>query len=91
VQVSTDQSPSGPEIADGRESVVTAPLAGNIVALCVGVGDSVRSGDVLLTLEAMKMETKVRASEDGSVASIAVAPGDAVSVGSSLITLTPAA
>ncbi|MEM8940679.1 MAG: sodium-extruding oxaloacetate decarboxylase subunit alpha [Pseudomonadota bacterium] len=90
-QLSADRSPPAPGVADARESVVTAPLAGNIVALCVDVGDSVRSGDVLLTLEAMKMETEVRASEDGRVASIAVAPGDAVSVGSSLVTLTPAA
>ncbi len=66
---------------------VTAPLAGNIVRVEVAAGDNVAAGDVLVILEAMKMETEVRASRDGSVASISIKPGDVVAVGDTLVTL----
>ncbi|MEP6391562.1 MAG: sodium-extruding oxaloacetate decarboxylase subunit alpha [Halioglobus sp.] len=63
-----------------------APLAGNIFAVHVAAGDSVAAGDVLLILEAMKMETEVRAPHDGHIGSVEVAVGDSVSVGDVLVT-----
>lgn len=67
---------------------VAAPLAGNIVRLAVSEGDKVASGEVIVILEAMKMETEVRAPQDGIVASINVTPGDAVAVGDTLLELS---
>ena len=72
--------------ATGGE-VLPAPLAGNIFKLNVGVGDSVATGDVIVILEAMKMETEVRATRDGTVSTVNVVAGDAVAVGDALITL----
>ena len=66
---------------------LAAPLAGNIVRIEVSPGDSVAAGDVVLILEAMKMETEVRASRDGSVTSVDVKVGDSVAVGDNLLTL----
>jgi oxaloacetate decarboxylase alpha subunit len=65
-----------------------APLAGNIFKVTVAVGDSVAAGDVIVILEAMKMETEVRAPRDGTVASVDVKVGDSVAVGDSLISLS---
>jgi oxaloacetate decarboxylase alpha subunit len=64
-----------------------APLAGNIVKVNVSVGANVQEGDVIITLEAMKMETEVRAAHPGTVASITVKAGDAVAVGDTLMNL----
>ncbi|PLW69743.1 sodium-extruding oxaloacetate decarboxylase subunit alpha [Pseudohalioglobus lutimaris] len=64
-----------------------APLAGNIIRIEVSPGDAVAAGDVVLILEAMKMETEVRASQDASIVSIDVKVGDAVAVGDTLVTL----
>ena len=66
---------------------LSAPLAGNIIKLNVAVGDVVAAGDVLVILEAMKMETEVRAVQGGTVASIDVFPGDAVTVGQPLLNI----
>lgn len=70
----------------GGESI-NAPLSGNIHAIKVGVGQSVNPGDVVMVLEAMKMETEVRASSSGTVAQILVKEGDAVQVGTPLLSL----
>ena len=66
---------------------VTAPLAGNIWKVEVSAGDAIEEGDVIVILEAMKMETEVRAARSGTVVSVDVKEGDAVQVGDSLITL----
>ena len=71
----------------GAGEPLPAPLAGNIFKVNVAPGDSVSAGDVIIILEAMKMETEVRASRDGTVASVDVKVGDTVAVGDSLITL----
>jgi oxaloacetate decarboxylase alpha subunit len=75
-------------VKEGR--VMPAPLAGNIIKLFVGVGDEVHEGDVLLLLEAMKMETQVSAPCAGTISSIEVKSGDAVMVGRILLTIIPA-
>jgi len=66
---------------------VTAPLAGNIFKVLVKPGDAVKSGDVVVVLEAMKMETEIRSGEVGTVSEILVQEGDAVGAGDTLITL----
>ncbi|HEY7776271.1 MAG TPA: biotin/lipoyl-containing protein, partial [Kineobactrum sp.] len=73
------------ESASGQP--LPAPLAGNIFAVTVAPGDAVSAGDVIVILEAMKMETEVRAPRDGRVASVEVKAGDTVVVGDTLITL----
>ncbi|EAA6772043.1 oxaloacetate decarboxylase, partial [Salmonella enterica subsp. enterica] len=71
----------------GAGTPVTAPLAGNIWKVIATEGQTVAEGDVLLILEAMKMETEIRAAQAGTVRGIAVKAGDAVSVGDTLMTL----
>jgi oxaloacetate decarboxylase alpha subunit len=66
---------------------VNAPLAGNIVKVCVAPGQTVVEGDTLLVLEAMKMETEVKASGNATIIRIDVKEGDSVSVGTPLITI----
>ena len=75
------------EAASASAEAVKAPLAGNIFKVNVAPGDSVDAGQVIVILEAMKMETEVRAPRAGTVAAVSVAAGDAVVVGDTLITL----
>jgi oxaloacetate decarboxylase alpha subunit len=72
----------------GAVNNVPAPLAGNIFKVNVAVGQQVKSGDVIMILEAMKMETEVRSPETGTVQSVLVKEGDAVQVGDLLLTLS---
>ncbi|HBV7894571.1 TPA: sodium-extruding oxaloacetate decarboxylase subunit alpha, partial [Klebsiella pneumoniae] len=71
----------------GAGTPVTAPLAGTIWKVIVSEGQTVAAGDVLLILEAMKMETEIRAAQAGTVRGIAVKAGDAVAVGDTLLQL----
>lgn len=64
-----------------------APLAGNIFKVLVQPGQLVQEGDLVVILEAMKMETEIRAFKAGTVASVNVKVGDAVSVGDSLLSI----
>jgi len=66
---------------------VNAPLAGNIVKVHVHPGATVQEGDVIVILEAMKMETEVRAPHAGTVGSVSVKEGDSVAVGDTLLTI----
>jgi oxaloacetate decarboxylase alpha subunit len=66
---------------------VTAPLAGNIWKVEVSAGQQVEEGEVLLILEAMKMETQIVAPKAGLVSNISVNPGDAVKVGDLLVSI----
>ncbi|MEL6723148.1 MAG: sodium-extruding oxaloacetate decarboxylase subunit alpha [Pseudomonadota bacterium] len=67
---------------------VQAPLAGHIVSLAVSQGQTVQAGDVVMILEAMKMETEVRATVGGQVQAVLVQAGDKVQVGDNLLTLS---
>ncbi|EDW6012164.1 oxaloacetate decarboxylase subunit alpha, partial [Salmonella enterica subsp. enterica] len=71
----------------GAGTPVSAPLAGNIWKVVATEGQTVAEGDVLLILEAMKMETEIRAAQAGTVRGIAVKAGDAVAVGDTLMQL----
>ena len=70
---------SQPE-ANNEGEVVPAPLAGNIFKVMVKPGQKVEQGDVIIILEAMKMETEVRASRDGTIFKVAVKEGDSVAL-----------
>ncbi|MDN6180571.1 MAG: biotin/lipoyl-binding protein [Halomonas subglaciescola] len=69
------------------EVIVEAPLAGSVIRVNVKPGDAVTEGDVVLLLEAMKMETEVRAAEAGTVSRVNIAEGDSVTAGDMLIAL----
>ncbi len=71
----------------GAGQVVPSPLAGNIFKINTAAGQMVKSGDVVMVLEAMKMETEIRSPSDGVVQAINVKEGDVVQVGDTLITL----
>ncbi|MFA0553831.1 sodium-extruding oxaloacetate decarboxylase subunit alpha [Vibrio lentus] len=77
---------AAPAAASDAEAV-PAPLAGNIFKVIVQPGVEVAEGDVLLILEAMKMETEVRAARGGIVQELNVKEGDAVTVGAPLLSL----
>ena len=66
---------------------VTAPLAGNIWKVLVKAGQNIQEGDVVVILEAMKMETEIRAARAGVVSAVQVKEGDAVAVGDCMLTL----
>ncbi len=73
--------------SSGAGTAIPAPLAGNVIKLLVNVGDTVAAGDVILILEAMKMETEIRSQASGQVVAVNVGVGDAVKVGDSLMAL----
>ena len=86
-QASAPQAAPAPSAPAGNSEVVPAPLAGNIFKVNVQSGSQVAEGDVLLILEAMKMETEVRAARGGIVQDLHVKEGDSVTVGAPLISL----
>jgi len=71
----------------GAGEPITAPLAGNIWKVEVAAGQQVQEGDVLVILEAMKMETQIVAEQAGTISSISVKPGDTVKVGDLLASI----
>lgn len=82
-------SKAAPKAAAGAAGSieVKAGAAGKVFKLDTTVGQAVKKGDAVLTIEAMKMEIPVVAPEDGTVASINVAVGDAIESGAVLATL----
>jgi oxaloacetate decarboxylase alpha subunit len=66
---------------------LNAPLAGNIFKVLVSPGSQVNEGDVVIIMEAMKMETEVRAASSGTIAAVNVSEGDSVSTGDVLLSL----
>ncbi len=66
---------------------LSAPLAGDVYRVDVAVGDRVVEGDVIAVLDAMKMETEIRATAAGTVIDVAVKAGDSINVGQTLVTL----
>ena len=71
-------------------NAVVAPLAGSVARVLVNVGDEIEAGQVLLLLEAMKMETEITAPKAGKVGAILVDKGTAVQGGQALIELVEA-
>jgi len=75
-----------PPIISGH-GVVVSPLAGVVLKVNVNIGAHIAEGDVVLVMEAMKMETEIRAKVGGIVTAVNVRQGDSVSVGDVLVTL----
>ncbi|MEH6355250.1 MAG: sodium-extruding oxaloacetate decarboxylase subunit alpha [Marinobacter sp.] len=71
----------------GDGDPVNAPLGGNIFKVLVSPGDAVEEGDVLIILEAMKMETEIRAPKAGTVGEVFIKVGDAVAVDDEMLTI----
>lgn len=80
-------APKAPVAANAGGVEVKAGAAGKVFKIEANVGQSVKKGDAVLIIEAMKMEIPVVAPEDGTVASINVAVGDAIDAGTVLATL----
>ncbi|MDF1764641.1 MAG: sodium-extruding oxaloacetate decarboxylase subunit alpha [Oleibacter sp.] len=81
------ESSSAAPVAAGGGDPVASPLSGNIWKVLVQPGDEVAEGDVVLILEAMKMETEVRAPRAGTIGSVSAKEGVPVKVGDTLYTL----
>ena len=73
--------------ASGVGESITSPMPGNILAVNVAAGDTVKKGQVLMILEAMKMENEIMAPCDGKVTAVAVTKGAAVESGALLCTI----
>ena len=71
------------------ETVVKAPMPGQVVGVPVKPGDTVKTGQGLVILSAMKMENEIRSPRDGAILSVHVAQGDKVEQGASLVTIGP--
>lgn len=78
----TQRTPLG-----GDNKNITSPLAGNVFKVEVKPGQAVKANDVLLVLEAMKMETPIKSPGDAVVKSVLVSQGDAVAAGQKIIEL----
>ena len=65
----------------------TAPMQGKVLRIPVKPGQAVKKGDVLVVLEAMKMENEIQAGQDATVVSVDVADGDMVETGQVMVTL----
>ncbi len=84
----TLEDPLDRTLADGSGAArITAPMPGKILAVHAAAGDTVRRGQPLVVLEAMKMEHTLSAGADGTVESLSVAPGDQVDEGALVVTL----
>ena len=73
--------------ASGAGESINAPMPGNILSVNVAAGDTVKKGQVLMVLEAMKMENEIMAPRDCKVTDVAVAKGAAVESGALLCTI----
>jgi oxaloacetate decarboxylase alpha subunit len=80
------QAATPPTAVTGGQSIA-APLSGNIVKLLVKVGDAVAEGDLVMILEAMKMETEIRSAYAGTVSQIHVSEGESVQSGQPLVSV----
>jgi len=85
--VAKPQPAPAPAAAPAAGTPVKAPLPGTINAINVKVGDQVNVGDVVVVLEAMKMQNNIEAEQAGTVTSIAVNPGDSVMEGTVMLTI----
>lgn len=77
-------TPAAPASAPAGGEQITSPMPGNILSVNVSTGDTVKKGQVLMILEAMKMENEIMSPCDGKVVSVSVAKGAAVESGTLL-------
>ena len=79
-------APAAP-VVTGAGEAVNAPMPGNILKVNVNAGDKVKEGQVLVVLEAMKMETEIMAPKDGTVTQVVVSKGSTVDTGAPLVVI----
>ena len=79
-------APAAP-VVTGAGEAVNAPMPGNILKVNVKAGDAVKSGTVLVVLEAMKMENEIMAPKDGTVTQVLVSKGSTVDTGAPLVVI----
>lgn len=84
----TVSAPKVAATAPAGAEVINAPMPGNILKVNVKTGDAVKKGDVLVVLEAMKMENDIQAAHDGTVAAVHVSQGQTVETGEPLVSLS---
>ena len=81
-------APAAPKtVSAGAGEKITAPMPGNILSVNVSAGQTVKSGEVLMILEAMKMENEIMAPKAGKVTSVTVSKGASVATGDVLCTI----
>ena len=78
---------AAPVAAPVAGEAVTAPMPGNILKVAVSAGQSVKEGDLLVVLEAMKMENEIFAPKNGTVAQVLVSKGSTVDTGATMVVL----
>jgi methylmalonyl-CoA carboxyltransferase small subunit len=84
LRVPAGAPPAAPKVEEkvaNEDKVCRSPVSGNVVRLAAQVGQSLQAGDILVVLEAMKMETNITAPAAGKIAAVRVAQGDAVQAG----------
>lgn len=87
VEAPAPAAPAAAAPAAGEGEPIKCPMPGTILDIKVSAGQSVKKGDVMLILEAMKMENEISAPNDGVVTSVAVTKGAGVESGDVLLTL----
>ena len=75
---------AAPVSAQSGDEKITAPMPGNILSVNVAAGDTVKAGQVLMILEAMKMENEIMCPHDGTVVSVSAQKGSTVETGALL-------
>ena len=81
------QTPAPQSSVGNASGVVRSPLPGVVLEIKVAVGSAVKRGDIILVLEAMKMENNIAADRDGTITAILVNKGDSILEGASLVTI----
>ncbi len=90
VPVSSGVSKTNRQSSDVTANVIKAPIPGLITEVLVKIGDTVKGGDVVAKMEAMKMENNILASSDGKIKNVSIKVGDSVLEGDALIELEEA-
>ena len=87
-QTAPTPTPAPVAVAPADATIISAPMPGTILNINVAVGDSIKAGDTLLILEAMKMENEILSPKAGTIATIQAVKGSSVNAGDILISIS---